>query len=114
MAKQVKGCNTRIESLKKIHTHPILLTKVGQYHIGQKPKQPVVDTATGSLGAVIYNVKVLGSSIGYRMRLKVGDQAPDFELPAVTGERTHSVRLRDYLGKHNVVITFHPLDWTPT
>lgn len=48
------------------------------------------------------------------MVLKVGDPAPDFELPAVTGERRHSVRLRDYLGKHNVVITFHPVDWTPT
>ena len=48
------------------------------------------------------------------MVLKVGDPAPDFELPAVSGERMHSVRLRDYLGKHNVVITFHPVDWTPT
>jgi peroxiredoxin len=40
--------------------------------------------------------------------------APDFELPAVTGERRHVVRLRDYLGRQNVLITFHPLDWTPT
>ncbi len=48
------------------------------------------------------------------MSLKVGDRAPDFELPAVIGAQTHTVRLRDYLGKHNVVITFHPLDWTPT
>jgi peroxiredoxin len=24
------------------------------------------------------------------------------------------VRLSDYRGKQNVVITFHPLDWTPT
>jgi peroxiredoxin (alkyl hydroperoxide reductase subunit C) len=48
------------------------------------------------------------------MPLKVGDWAPDFELPAVTGERPHRVRLSDYRGKQNVVITFHPLDWTPT
>ena len=48
------------------------------------------------------------------MPLKVGDPAPDFELPAVTGERRHSMRLSDYRGKRNVVITFHPLDWTPT
>ncbi len=48
------------------------------------------------------------------MPLKAGDPAPDFELPAVTGEKKLTVRLRDYVGKQNVVITFHPLDWTPT
>jgi len=48
------------------------------------------------------------------MALKVGDVAPDFELPAVTGEQKHTVRLSDYRGKQNVVVTFHPLDWTPT
>lgn len=52
--------------------------------------------------------------LGECMPLKVGDLAPDFELPAVTGERPHTVRLSDYRGKQNVVITFHPLDWTPT
>lgn len=45
------------------------------------------------------------------MALKVGDRAPDFELPAVLGEER---RLSDYRGKTNVVVTFHPLDWTPT
>lgn len=48
------------------------------------------------------------------MALKVGDRAPDFELPAVEGERRTEFRMRDYLGKQNVVVTFHPLDWTPT
>lgn len=48
------------------------------------------------------------------MALKVGDLAPDFELPAVVGERQITVRLGDYRGKQNVVVTFHPLDWTPT
>ena len=48
------------------------------------------------------------------MALQVGDPAPGFELPAVMGERTQTVRLRDYRGKQNVVITFHPIDWTPT
>jgi alkyl hydroperoxide reductase subunit AhpC len=46
--------------------------------------------------------------------LKVGERAPDFELPAVEGERHLQFRLRDYLGKKHVVVTFHPLDWTPT
>ncbi len=48
------------------------------------------------------------------MPLKVGDPAPDFELPAAIGEKTVTVRLQDYRGKQNVVVTFHPLDWTPT
>jgi peroxiredoxin len=48
------------------------------------------------------------------MPLNVGDQAPDFELPAVAGERQITMRSRDYLGNRNLVVTFHPLDWTPT
>lgn len=48
------------------------------------------------------------------MALKVGDTAPDFDLPAVQGERESAIRLSDYRGRKTVVITFHPLDWTPT
>jgi len=43
-----------------------------------------------------------------------GDIAPDFELPAVTGERKHQFKLSDYRGKQNVVLAFYPLDWTTT
>jgi peroxiredoxin len=43
--------------------------------------------------------------------LKVGDTAPDFELP---GHRDNEkVRLSDFRGKKNVVLVFYPLDWTP-
>jgi peroxiredoxin len=45
--------------------------------------------------------------------LKVGDRAPDFFVPAVTGDRKHKLRLSDYLGQKHVVLAFHPLDWTP-
>ncbi|PYX93604.1 MAG: alkyl hydroperoxide reductase [Acidobacteria bacterium] len=48
------------------------------------------------------------------MPLKVGDSAPDFELEAVEGERQVKVKLSDFRGKRHVVVTFHPLDWTPT
>jgi len=48
------------------------------------------------------------------MALQVGDKAPDFDLAACTGEREHRVKLSEYRGKMNVVIVFHPLDWTPT
>ncbi len=44
--------------------------------------------------------------------LKVGDVAPDFELPAVRGNLREKVRLSDLRGK-NVVLAFYPLDWTP-
>ena len=46
--------------------------------------------------------------------LSPGTLAPDFELNAVTGEQAHKVRLSDFRGKKNVVLAFHPLDWTPT
>ena len=48
------------------------------------------------------------------MALKVGDVAPDFELPALAGERQITMCSRDYLGRKNLVVAFHPLDWTPT
>jgi peroxiredoxin len=49
-----------------------------------------------------------------KMPLKAGDVAPQFSLPAVIGENRIEFRLSDYLGKQCVVVTFHPLDWTPT
>jgi peroxiredoxin len=46
--------------------------------------------------------------------LKPGDQAPEFELPALSGDERVIICSRDHLGKQNLVVTFHPLDWTPT
>lgn len=43
-------------------------------------------------------------------RLKVGDKAPDFVLPAVSGEK---ISLNQYFGKKNVVLSFEPAAWTP-
>jgi len=48
------------------------------------------------------------------MPLKVGDIAPDFELPAVLGEDRTKFRLSDHRGKKNVILAFYPLDWTST
>ncbi len=47
------------------------------------------------------------------MALPVGQPAPDFELPAVTGDQKHKFKLSDLKGKKHVVIAFYPLDWTP-
>jgi alkyl hydroperoxide reductase subunit AhpC len=44
------------------------------------------------------------------LAVKVGDRAPDFDLPSVTGER---VSLSSFKGAKNVVISFVPAAWTP-
>lgn len=42
--------------------------------------------------------------------LKIGDEAPDFTLPSISGEQ---VTLSQYRGKHNVMLSFVPAAWTP-
>ena len=42
--------------------------------------------------------------------LKVGDKAPDFALPTLDGK---TVKLSDFKGKQNVVLSFVPAAWTP-
>ena len=44
------------------------------------------------------------------LKVKVGELAPDFTLPAVRGGK---VTLSQYRGKKNVVISFVPAAWTP-
>jgi peroxiredoxin len=44
------------------------------------------------------------------LKVKVGDKAPDFTLPAVSGGK---VSLSQYLGEKNVVLSFVPAAWTP-
>lgn len=43
-------------------------------------------------------------------KIKVGDKAPEFTLPAVSGEK---ISLSQYRGRKNVVISFVPAAWTP-
>jgi len=68
---------------------------------------------TGDVLVGVFQGQVGFARIG-AMPLKVGDRAPDFELPAVAGEKQFKVKLSDFRGKQHVVVTFHPLDWTPT
>ncbi|MBW1862522.1 MAG: peroxiredoxin [Deltaproteobacteria bacterium] len=44
------------------------------------------------------------------LKVKVGDEAPDFDLPSVTGGK---VTLSEFRGKKNVVLSFIPAAWTP-
>jgi len=73
----------------------------------------------------LYNAKVLCLSDVYKnniynpgnlkpidsvLKVKVGDRAPNFSLPAVSGGR---ISLDQYRGKKNVVLSFVPAAWTP-
>ena len=44
------------------------------------------------------------------LKVKVGDRAPDFTLPSISGEK---VSLSQFRGKRNVVLSFVPAAWTP-
>jgi thioredoxin-dependent peroxiredoxin len=43
--------------------------------------------------------------------VQVGDQAPDFKLPATMGGQ---IRLSDFRGKQLVLLEFYHADWGPT
>jgi peroxiredoxin (alkyl hydroperoxide reductase subunit C) len=57
----------------------------------------------------IYKVENL-KPVDSVLKVKVGDRAPQFILPAVSGEK---VSLSQYQGKKNVVLSFVPAAWTP-
>lgn len=44
------------------------------------------------------------------LKVRVGDPAPDFTLPSVSGER---ISLSSFKGKKNAVLSFVPAAWTP-
>jgi peroxiredoxin Q/BCP len=44
------------------------------------------------------------------MSVQIGDRAPDFELPGLSGKR---VKLSDFVGKKTIVLYFYPKDETP-
>ncbi len=69
-------------------------------------------SAYGQAGTLKENIYQVGQlkPIDSVPKLKVGDKAPDFTLPAVSGGK---VSLSLYRGKKNVVISFVPAAWTP-
>jgi len=57
----------------------------------------------------IYNPGQL-KPIDSTLKVKVGDIAPDFTLPSVSGEK---ITLSQYRNKKHVVLSFVPAAWTP-
>lgn len=57
----------------------------------------------------IYNPGVL-KPVDSMLKVKVGQNAPDFTLKAVSGK---TISLHDFRGRKNVVISFVPAAWTP-
>jgi len=64
---------------------------------------------SGSFKDNIYNPGEL-KPIDSVLKVKVGDQAPDFTLPSVSGR---AISLSRFRGKKNVIISFVPAAWTP-
>jgi peroxiredoxin (alkyl hydroperoxide reductase subunit C) len=74
---------------------------------------PLLTWARGSSDSVpqsrIYEVGEL-KPVDSTLKVEKGMQAPDFTLPAVSGE---NVSLSDFRGRKNVVLSFVPAAWTP-
>jgi peroxiredoxin (alkyl hydroperoxide reductase subunit C) len=66
-------------------------------------------TKAQTLRDMLYDPGVL-KPIDSTLKVKVGQTAPDFTLPAISGEK---IRLSQYRGKKNVVISFVPAAFTP-
>jgi peroxiredoxin len=67
------------------------------------------ETAKESLAQSIFQVPQLPPNDS-TLTVAVGSPMPEFDLPAVDGSR---IRLADYLGKQNLVLSFVPAAWTP-
>ena len=70
---------------------------------------PMVYAISDAFKQNIYDAGTL-KPVDSVLKAKVGDPAPDFTLPALTGEK---ISLNQYRGKKNVVLSFVPAAWTP-
>jgi peroxiredoxin (alkyl hydroperoxide reductase subunit C) len=90
---------------KKRVLHFILITGVLSLFVLTPMAHAISDAYKGN----IYEMGML-RPIDSVLRVKVGDRAPDFILPSVSGQK---VSLSQFLGKKNVVLSFVPAAWTP-
>ena len=61
------------------------------------------------MAACAFSTAILAQTQPPKTFLKVGDQAPDFTLPATQGKQ---FKLSDFRGKKNVVLAFFPAAFT--
>ncbi len=64
----------------------------------------------GLTATAMFYYEAFSGSRGTAVKLKVGDHAPDFELPSQSGKM---VRLSSFQHRKNVVLYFYPKDNTP-
>ncbi|MEW6352313.1 MAG: peroxiredoxin [Thermodesulfobacteriota bacterium] len=89
--------------------HPYALRLLAVTAIGVLLSWSPVPVSSQTPPESIYDAGRL-KAVDSKLTLKVGDKAPDFALPAVSGKK---VSLSEYAGKKNVVISFVPAAWTP-
>ncbi len=89
----------------KRFTHIILIIGVLSVFVSVPMAFGLSDVYKGN----IYQVGTLKPTDS-KLKVKVGDPAPDFTLPAISGEK---ISLGQYRGKKNVVLSFVPAAWTP-
>lgn len=68
-----------------------------------------VSAQTVDLPDLIFHPEPM-SGTDSKLLVAVGDKAPEFKLPSINGE---TIRLSDYRGVKNVVLSFVPAAWTP-
>jgi len=90
---------------KKRLAHLILITVVLSLFVSIPAPFAISDAYKGN----IYQTGTL-KPIDSKLKVKVGDPAPNFILPSISGEK---VSLSQFRGKKNVVLSFVPAAWTP-
>jgi peroxiredoxin (alkyl hydroperoxide reductase subunit C) len=90
---------------KKRLTHIILIIGVLSIFVSV----PMVFAISDAYKGNIYQTGPL-KPMDSKLKVKVGDPAPNFTLPAISGEK---ISLGQYRGKKNVVLSFVPAAWTP-
>lgn len=69
----------------------------------------IVYALSDEFGDSVYNPGTM-KPLDSVLKVKVGEPAPDFTLPSVSGK---NISLHQFKGKKNVVISFVPAAWTP-
>ena len=68
-----------------------------------------VQAAADTFKEFIYNPGIL-KPVDSTLKVKVGEPAPDFTLPSLSGD---DITLSQFRGRKNVVLSFVPAAWTP-